>query len=230
MNPELREASQPSTLSPLRSKVRFKMHYRLPIELELTILELAAPPLAIDHLHARVRFFNKIALVHRSFTAWAQDRLRDQFLYTYRPRPDEHERLKRRFEAGYGHDRPLRRLYLDLTRLPKDIRERTDPAADSICFRISGHVCRAISKANVPSDAGGGGTCVQKQGCEAIAHFVQNDPAAVDHWEPCAMIKGYSQALDTLWVKLPYSDLNIKNLPRASAIASVPWRLWATQG
>jgi hypothetical protein len=45
------------------------MRYRLPLELELVILELAAPPLAIDSLHDRVRFFIKISLVHRSLTA-----------------------------------------------------------------------------------------------------------------------------------------------------------------
>ncbi|KAG0660227.1 hypothetical protein C6P46_004681 [Rhodotorula mucilaginosa] len=80
------------------------MRCKLPLELELTILELAAPPLAIDRLHDRVDFFTKISLVHRSLTAWARDRLHDQFLYTYQPRPDEHERLKRRLEAGFGRD------------------------------------------------------------------------------------------------------------------------------
>ena len=96
------------------------MRCKLPLELELTILELAAPPLAIDRLHDRVDFFTKISLVHRSLTAWARDRLHDQFLYTYQPRPDEHERLKRQLEAGFGRDRPLRRLYLDLSDLPED--------------------------------------------------------------------------------------------------------------
>ena len=102
------------------------MRYRLPLELEFTILEFAAPPLAIDHLHARVRFFVKISLVHRSFTAWAQERLRDQFLYTYQPRPDEHERLKARFDAGFSRQRPIRRLYLNLTRLPWNVGARAE--------------------------------------------------------------------------------------------------------
>lgn len=42
--------------------------------------------------------------MHRSLTAWAQDKLRDQFLYTYRPRPDEDKRLKKRLS------RELRRV------------------------------------------------------------------------------------------------------------------------
>jgi hypothetical protein len=88
------------------------------VELELTIIELAAPPLAINRLHDRVAFFIKISLMHRSLTAWAQERLRDQFLYTYHTRPDEHERLEKRFEAGFGHNRPLRRLYLGIRNEP----------------------------------------------------------------------------------------------------------------
>jgi hypothetical protein len=80
------------------------MRYRLPLELGLTILQLAAPPLVIDSSRDRVDFFIKTSLVHRSFTAWAQERLHDQFLYTYRPRPDEYECLKLRFEAGFGRN------------------------------------------------------------------------------------------------------------------------------
>ena len=96
----------------LRSRrVPCTMRYRLPLELELTILELAAPPLAIDSLHDRVAFFITVSLVHRSFTAWAQDRLRDQFLYTYRPRNGEYARLERRLtEGGYGANCPILRL------------------------------------------------------------------------------------------------------------------------
>ena len=190
------------------------MRYRLPLELELTILELAAPPLAIDSLHDRVAFFINISLVHRSLTAWAQERLRDQFLYTYHRRSDEHERLKARFAAGFGRDRLVRRLYLDLSDLPAHIVSRTRPGTDSVSTTVNGHVCNAISLASVPGGAGGGGTRIQKQGCESIAHYVQNDAAHHDHWELCAMITSYSQALDTLWLKLPPMRLDISALPR----------------
>lgn len=107
------------------------MLYRFPLELELMIPEFAAPPLAIDRLHDRVAFCIIVSLVHRSLTAWAQERLQDQFLYTYRARHDEHERLKKQVEAGFGRDRPVRRFYLDLTRLPADIHDRNVPGTDS---------------------------------------------------------------------------------------------------
>ena len=108
------------------------MRYRLPLELELTILELATPSRAIDSLHDRVNFFIRISLVHRSLTAWAQERPHDQFLYTYRSQADEHERLKARFEAGFSRDRSLRRLYLDFSHLPSTIPERREPGTDSV--------------------------------------------------------------------------------------------------
>lgn len=69
-------------------------------------------------MHDRVDFFINVSLVHRFFTAWAQERLHDQILYTYQPRPDEYVRLERRLtEAGFGPSRPIKRLYLDVTRL-----------------------------------------------------------------------------------------------------------------
>lgn len=49
--------------------------YRLPLELELHILELATPPLLLDRIRQRVKFLRQVALVHRSFTKWAQDKL-----------------------------------------------------------------------------------------------------------------------------------------------------------
>ena len=58
-----------SSSRPAHSKVPFEMRYRLPLELELMILQLAAPPLAFDRLHDRVDFFINVSLVHRSFTA-----------------------------------------------------------------------------------------------------------------------------------------------------------------
>ena len=198
------------------------MPNRLPLELELTIFELAAPPLSVDHLHDRVDFFINASLVHRSLTAWAQERLHDQFLYTYHRRADEHERLKKRFEAGFGRDGQVRRLYLDLTGLPKDVAERTNPGADSVSVTVDGRVYEALSLARGPSNLAEAGTSVQEQACDAVAHFEQpGNNSDAGTWEMCAMITGYSQALDTLWLKLPFKDLNIKNLPRAWAIVLV---------
>ena len=182
-----------------RAQRDYTMRYRLPLELELTILEFAAPPLAIDSLHDRVEFFNKISLVHRSLTAWAQDRLRDQLLYTYRRRPDEYERLKARFEAGFGRDRPLRRLYLDLSRLPSDVDCRKECGSDSVSATIDGRVYGPVSSTSGPGGPEQVGSKAQEQACEAVAHYVQ--PASDSNggrWELCTMITSYSQALDTL--------------------------------
>ncbi|GAA5954001.1 hypothetical protein JCM8115_003280 [Rhodotorula mucilaginosa] len=186
------------------------MRYRLPLELELMILELAAPPLAIDRLHARLRFFINVSLVHRSLTAWAQERLHDQFLYTYRRRSDEHERLKARFEAGFGRDRPLCRLYLDLSRLPAYVDRRKGCGSDSVSATINGRAYGAVSS------PGGPGKLEQAQGraCEAVAHYVQNGTIQVGKWKVCAMIKAFSQALDTLWLNLPVKQLDIAGLPQ----------------
>ena len=194
------------------------MRYRLPLELELIVLEFAAPPLAIDCLHDRVDFFITISLVHRSITAWAQDRLRDQFLYTYKLRSDEHERLKARFEAGFaGRDRPLRRLYLDLSDLPADIRNRTKPGTDSVSSTINGRVCGPIALASALCDTEGG-AAYDQEACDAVAHFVRREASRYNgHWELCPMITSYSQALDTLWLKLPWLNLNINHFTRASA-------------
>jgi hypothetical protein len=214
-----------------RFKASCKMRYRLPLELELVILELAAPPLAIDSLHDRVDFFIKISLVYRSFTAWAQDKLHDQFLYTYQPRPDEHARLKTRFEAGFaGRDRPVRRLYLDLSRLPDDVHGRIEPGTDSVSVTEEWRVSGPISLAEGPGGPEQAGTSAQEQACEAVAHFVLEHIFDTGHRELCTMITDYSQALDTLWLRLPYEDLDIKNLPRVSLIEPGPQRLSATQG
>ena len=212
--------------SPIRASrpAGLKMPYRLPLKPELSILEFAAPPLAIDTLHDRVDFFIKISLVHRSVTAWAQERLHDQFLYTYRPRPDEHERLKKRFEAGFGRDRSLCRLYLDLTEFPTDIDEGEEPRTDSVSVMVNWNFYEALPMASVLGGVAGGSVWVEEQGCEAVAHYVLDDLAGYDHWEMCAMIASYSEVLDTLWVRLPCSNLNIKHLPRASS--SVRISLW----
>ena len=195
------------------------MRYRFPLELELTILELAAPALAIDSLHDRVDFFINISLVHRSFTTWAQERLHDQFLYTYQPRPDEHARLKTRLEAAVGGDCPLRRLYLDLTALPANILKRREPGADSVSATMYGRVYPAVSD---PQQAG---TDADEQPCISVAHFRQSQHDPDDgYWELCAMISSYSQTIDTLWIKPPFLDLNIKDLSRASASVR-SWRI-----
>lgn len=139
------------------------MRYRLPVELELAILESAAPPLAIDSLHDRVQFFIKVSLVHRSFTAWAQERLHDQFLYTYHPQPDEHERLKTRFEAGFGRGRPLLRLYLDLNKLPA-IEELEEPGCYSVSITVEGHDYQPTFLLSASSDTRQVGTRAQRRG------------------------------------------------------------------
>jgi hypothetical protein len=195
---------------------------KLPIELELAILELATPPLAIDRLHDRVKFFLNASLVHRSLTAWAQDKLRDQFLYTYRRRPDEHERLQTRFEAGSGRDRPLRRLYLDLTRLPADIHKRIRPGTDSVSATLGVRVYEAVSATGFSSEPAEVGTTLQGRVCDAVAHFSQFDdhPQAVDYWVLCEMISHRCQSLNTLWLRPPELKLNITDLPGTLGI----WR------
>ena len=196
------------------------MRYRLPLELELCILELAAPPLDIDSLPRRVDFFIKISLAHRSLTAWAQDRLRDQFLYTYRPRKDEHERLKKRLEAGFGRERPLRRLYLDLTRLPDAAHVRTllDTTSD---VAVDRRVLGASLPLTALSSPIQNGATAHKAALDEVAHFVLIENAAPGdgYWELCAMITDYSQALDRL--RPPLMMLDLKDLPRAWEIDPV---------
>lgn len=203
-----------------RPEARAKMRYRLPLELELCILELAAPPLDIDSLPRRVDFFIKISLAHRSLTAWAQDRLRDQFLYTYRPRKDEHERLKKRLEAGFGRERPLRRLYLDLTRLPDAAHVRTllDTTSD---VAVDRRVLGASLPLTALSSPIQNGATAHKAALDEVAHFVLIENAAPGdgYWELCAMITDYSQALDRL--RPPLMMLDLKDLPRAWEIDPV---------
>ena len=193
------------------------MRCSVPLELELTILEFAAPPLAIDRLHDRVAFFIKISLVHRSITAWAQDRLRDQFLYTYYRRLDEYERLKARFDAGFGRNRSVRRLYLDLTRLPREGRERTR----SIFTAVGGWAYRLISsvgRRSVPAEAD---MRAQEQARQEVANFVPyGDDPNDGYWELCGLITAFSQTLDTLWLKAPLTDLDITDLPRGWALSA----------
>ena len=192
------------------------MLYRLPLELELAILELAAPPLAIDHLPDRVDFFIKISLVHRSLTAWAQVKLRDQLLYTYRSRRDEHKRLQTRFEAGFGRDRPIRRLFLNLTYLPADIHERIELGTGSVSATIDGRVYGAATLTSGPDDTGEGSTSVQEPAFDAVAHFTQDEDYSTvhDHWTLGATITARCQSLDTLWLMPPALKLDISELPR----------------
>lgn len=187
-------------------------------------LNLRSSSLLRPRFHDRVDFFINASLVHRSLTAWAQERLHDQFLYTYHQRADEHERLKKRFEAGFGANRQLRRLYLDLTGLPKDIDERTKPGADSVSATIDGRVYGAVSLPSGPSPAEAG-TSAQEQACDAVAHFRQyEDHSNIVYWSVCAMIATHSEALDTLWLKPPLHDLNIEDLHRASAISDIQFK------
>ena len=209
------------------------MPYRLPLELELIILTLAAPALEMDSLHARVDFFIEISLVHRSLTAWAQDKLHDQFLYTYRPRVDEYERLKKRFEAGFGRDRPLRRLYLDLTQLPDAAHVRKALDTDSVSVTIDGRVLVPLRPTSALSGSiQDGAATAQKETFDEVARFVViAAPAPGDgYWELCAMITSHCQALDTLWLKPPILKLDLKALPRAPAIEPVADRSQTYRG
>lgn len=198
---------------------------RLPLELELYILELATPPLAIDSLHERVDYFINVSLVHRSLTAWAQEHLHDQFSYTYRRRSDEHERFKTRFEAGFGRDRPLRRLYLDLTRLPSDIHDRNGPGTDSVFALLRLRTYEAVSDTSGLSNPAEVGTSIKGRMCDAVAHFCQFDdhPRSDDYWVLCEMISDRCQSLDTLWLMPPSLQLNITNLPYTSGTWRLPW-------
>lgn len=186
------------------------MPCRLPLELELTVLELAAPALEFDNLHRRVDFFINVSLVHRSLMAWAQDKLRDQLLYTYRLREDEYERLKQRLEAGFGRDRRLCRLYLDLTQSPT---ARDTHSVATTEGRVSG----ASLLPNALSDSRPDGATAQKEAVDEVAHFVLFEDAAPDdgRWELCSTIMDYSQKLDTLWLKHPILELDLQNLPGA---------------
>ncbi|KWU45239.1 hypothetical protein RHOSPDRAFT_33184 [Rhodotorula sp. JG-1b] len=194
---------------------RSKYALQTPLELEVTFLELAAPPLAFDRLHDHVEFFIYVALVHRSLTPWAQERLHDQFLYTYQARPNEHKRLKTRLEAGFGRDRPLRRLFLNLTYLPADIHERIELGTDSVSATIDGRVYGAATLTSGPDDTGEGSTSVQEPACDAVAHFTQDEdsPTVHDHWTPGATITARCQSLDTLWLMPPALKLDIPELP-----------------
>ena len=213
-----------SSLPRQRLRVTRRMPYRLPLELEFTILELAAPPLAFDGLHDRVDFFINASLVHRSLTPWAQERLHDQFLYTYQPRPDEHERLKTRLEAGFGRDLPLRRLYLDLRCLPSDI--SSEYGTDSASATIQGRVYEAVSLTDEAGHGGEGGTSGEQRASDAVARFLHAEDADpfLGHWHLCTIIAAYSQTIHVIWLKLPMMNLNVTNLPRASAVES-PGRL-----
>lgn len=195
------------------------MPYRLPLELELTILKLAAPPLAMGRLHERVDYFIEVSLVHRSLTAWAQDRLHDQFLHTYQPRPDEYERLKTRLEAGFGRDRPLRRLYLDLTRLPENPRALEEPGAASVSYAIHRQFFGSVTLIQGPPRLGQHGPVTETV---AMAHIMESETRGTldSYWALCPTLEAYSQVLDTLWLKPPVMKLDIADWPCECASGS----------
>ena len=172
------------------------MLYRLPLELELIILQLAAPPLVKPRLAERVDFFIKISLVHRSFTAWAQDRLHDQFLYTYRPRKDEYARLKRHLaEAGFGQSRPIPRLYLDATRLCHP----DDPEQDEPVIRSPSET-RDTVETRLSADEGAEASEAQTQSTHRISKIGPSERALKLLFLSC----GHS--FDTLWLMHPSDD------------------------
>lgn len=171
------------------------------------ILELAAPPLTKPHLHERVDFFINAALVHRSFIAWAQERLHDQFLYTYHTRPDEHACLERRLtEAGFGPTRSIQRLYLDVSRLLRpgdsepdgfDSEEGSETSATSAETASSGSESSQSSEGPSNQPSSGHGTSER-------ASFERTLSPLLAH---------YVQGFDTLWLMPTYIGLDLSGIP-----------------
>ena len=182
------------------------MPYRLPLELELTVLEFAAPPLAMYSLHKRVAFFINVSLVHRSLTAWAQERLHDQFLYTYRPRADEYARLESRLaEAGFGPSRPIKRLYLDATRL----RHPGDPYprwwAPASMSEIEAGLETAWS-------TNGRAQLRQGQTFRGNRVFESQETPAASGWTLGSLLSRCVRALETLWLTPPFAVLDLSDI------------------
>ena len=216
--PPLRLRSRtPLTLSlsflVLRSNVPSQMRYRLPLELELTILELAAPPLVKSRLAERIKFFIKILRLHRSFTVWAQERLHDQFLYTYRPREGEYARLERRLkEAGFGPTRSIQRLYLDVSRL----RRPGDPKPHGFDSEEED----SEASATVETVSASAGTSSSGRESSQVSEGQSNQPASghgifeVASFERTLspLLAHYVQGLDTLWLIPPYTWLDLSDL------------------
>lgn len=163
--------------------------------------------------------------MHRSLTAWAQDRLHDQFLYTYRGRSDEYDRLETRLEAGFGRDRSIRRLYLDLTRFPDKSRQESAPGTESTYRSWRGCDYAPSSLFHEAGD-----TRVRRQACDVVASFFRPEITlpTTGQWELCPMITAYSQVLDTLWLKPPPWILDIADLPRECVTGPVSERLLAS--
>ena len=187
------------------------MRYRLPLELELTILEIAAPPLVKPRLVDRVDFFIKISLVHRSLTAWAQNRLHDQFLYTYRPREDECARLERRLtEGGFGPNQPIKRLYLDATRLCL----QGDPEPyypDAQESSETAELADTASSANKSSQSPEGPSIQPSDGYGVFELANDFDPPG---WTLSPLFARCIQCLDTLWLLPPFNDLDLSTISR----------------
>ncbi|GAA5992171.1 hypothetical protein JCM11641_007786 [Rhodosporidiobolus odoratus] len=103
------------------------MPARLPLELELVILELVILELANDSHYSlgriypeRVALLRRLALVHRDWTPWAQGRLFEQvFVFVCSPmfRGKEYsrgmKRLFRQIQLATKYGRPLQRMVLD---------------------------------------------------------------------------------------------------------------------
>ena len=201
----------PSPSRGARAQRAYTMRYRLPLELELTILELAAPPLVKPRLVDRVDFFINTSLVHRSLTAWAQNRLQDQFLYTYRPREDEYARLERRLtEGGFGPSRPIKRLYLDVTRLR--LQEDGQPY-----YPDSPKSSESVESADTASLANKNSQSSEDEGIQpsnGYGIFGSHEDPDAPGWTLKPLLACCVQSLDTLWLLPPFDNLDLSTISR----------------
>ncbi|POY75013.1 hypothetical protein BMF94_1989 [Rhodotorula taiwanensis] len=159
--------------------------FRLPFELELHILELATPPRVSKSVHRRVYGLRQIALVHRSFTKWAHVKLHEQFLFTFRGRAGEQERLQERLTAGFGSPslRMLSRLYLDTRAWCEDAKWKLDRFDDPY---------------NSSSES--------QSHARPTEHAAdQDDDALSGPWSPYDVLRPWLPAVKSVWLFTPYS-------------------------
>ncbi|GAA5982784.1 hypothetical protein JCM10908_006787 [Rhodotorula pacifica] len=207
--------------------------YRLPLELELHILRLATPPLEMDSLHDRVDFLCKVALVYRSMTDWAQEKLHDQFLYTYKLRSDEYARLEHRLtHGGFGPTRPICRLYLDVSRLwqigdPLPTALEAETVNQS---QITPGLVPAASGTSLGSDDLEAGQGVQ--GGQAV--FARSTLPSGACWRVEPLLARCIQELEMLWLMPPYADVDLSDIsaPRYLELNdkafNIGWNGWET--
>lgn len=88
---------------------------RLPLELQLHILELAVPPIIQRRLDERSVLLQILSLVTRSWTAWAQSQLHEHISILHKLDRGTLVRAMKRLEAKEAQGYPLKRvaLYFD---------------------------------------------------------------------------------------------------------------------